>query len=193
MHCFTAILKSDRCCASRTDQFFYELAQQRSSQAPYRDRRIQLLIVHEPDRSRFVVHDDGSGFDTSRVDRPLDPERSPPLQRARTSAHEVVHGFRGFQSSRQPGDVDQGAESSTSPVPLIATSSGSDQGDSPSPRRLHRCLQTRSGRFANRDPTSRSICPWNGENRSLALLSAVSADRSPWNSDFYKQLLDQSS
>ena len=46
----------------------------RLSQVPHRDRKIEILIVHEPDRSRFVIHDDGTGFDTSKVDRPVDPD-----------------------------------------------------------------------------------------------------------------------
>ena len=32
------------------------------------------MVAHGADHSRFVVHDDGSGFDTSRADRPIEPE-----------------------------------------------------------------------------------------------------------------------
>lgn len=56
------------------DRLFHELARQRSAESPYQDRRIRLMVAHGPDHSRFEVHDDGPGFDTSRVDRPIEPE-----------------------------------------------------------------------------------------------------------------------
>ena len=56
------------------DRLFHELARQRSTEAPYQDRRIRLMVAHGPDHSRFEVHDDGPGFDTSHVDRPIEPE-----------------------------------------------------------------------------------------------------------------------
>ena len=58
----------------QSDRLFHELARRRSTEAPYQDRRIRLLVAHGPDHSRFVVQDDGPGFDTSRVDRPIEPE-----------------------------------------------------------------------------------------------------------------------
>ena len=56
------------------DRRFHELARQRAAQAPYRDRRIRIRIAHGPDQSRFVIRDEGPGFDTSRADRPIEPE-----------------------------------------------------------------------------------------------------------------------
>lgn len=53
---------------------FHELARQRVSQEPYRDRRIRIRITHRPDQSRFVIRDEGPGFDTTRADRPIEPE-----------------------------------------------------------------------------------------------------------------------
>src|SRR5208283_4144354 len=53
---------------------YHELARQRAAQAPYRDRRIRFLIAHDPDLSRFVIRDEGCGFDTSRAHRPIEPE-----------------------------------------------------------------------------------------------------------------------
>jgi diguanylate cyclase (GGDEF)-like protein/PAS domain S-box-containing protein len=56
------------------DRRFHELARQRASIAPYRDRRIRIRIAHDPDQSRFVIRDDGPGFDTTRADRAIEPE-----------------------------------------------------------------------------------------------------------------------
>ncbi len=58
----------------KNDRLFHELARQRSTEDPYQGRRIRVLVAHGPDQSRFLVHDDGPGFDTSRVDRPIEPE-----------------------------------------------------------------------------------------------------------------------
>jgi diguanylate cyclase (GGDEF)-like protein/PAS domain S-box-containing protein len=56
------------------DRRFHELAHQRAAIAPYRDRRIRIRISHDPDQSRFVISDDGPGFDTARADRAIEPE-----------------------------------------------------------------------------------------------------------------------
>ena len=56
------------------DRRYHELAHQRATESPYKDRRISLLIAHDPYRSRFVVRDEGCGFDTSEAHRPIEPE-----------------------------------------------------------------------------------------------------------------------
>ena len=56
------------------DRRYLELARQRAAQAPYQDRRIRFLIVHDPDLSRFVIRDEGCGFDTSDAHRAIEPE-----------------------------------------------------------------------------------------------------------------------
>lgn len=53
---------------------FYELAAVRRTVDPYRDRRIRVHAKIGPGEARFVVLDEGPGFDTSRLDRPIDPE-----------------------------------------------------------------------------------------------------------------------
>jgi diguanylate cyclase (GGDEF)-like protein/PAS domain S-box-containing protein len=58
----------------RDDRQFVELARQRALQNTYKKRRIRFLVAHESDLSRFVIRDDGRGFDTSRVHRPIEPE-----------------------------------------------------------------------------------------------------------------------
>ncbi len=56
------------------DRRYLELAHERVTESPYKDRRISLLITHDPYRSRFVVRDEGCGFDTSEAHRPIEPE-----------------------------------------------------------------------------------------------------------------------
>ena len=58
----------------KNERQFYELARQRAAQSPYRDRRIYVQIVHASDHSRFVIRDEGVGFDTSAAHRPIEPE-----------------------------------------------------------------------------------------------------------------------
>jgi DNA-binding NarL/FixJ family response regulator/anti-sigma regulatory factor (Ser/Thr protein kinase) len=56
------------------DRHYYELARRRASLSPYQDRQINVCIAHDSDRSRFVIRDEGPGFDTSQVGRPIEPE-----------------------------------------------------------------------------------------------------------------------
>ncbi|WP_435016173.1 response regulator [Tundrisphaera sp. TA3] len=53
---------------------FYGLADDRRGQAPFRDRRIHIHARFRPDEARYTITDEGPGFDTSRIDRPIDPE-----------------------------------------------------------------------------------------------------------------------
>lgn len=50
------------------------LVEQRRVQAPYCDRRIHLHVQMCEDEARFVVRDEGPGFDTSRIPQQLDQE-----------------------------------------------------------------------------------------------------------------------
>ena len=53
---------------------FDELAERRRGLEPYRSRRIRVQIQLDRDAARFVIGDDGPGFDTSLFDRPIQPE-----------------------------------------------------------------------------------------------------------------------
>jgi CheY-like chemotaxis protein len=53
---------------------FDELACQRRGMEPYRSRRIRVHVQLDRDAARFVVGDDGPGFDTTLVDRPVQPD-----------------------------------------------------------------------------------------------------------------------
>jgi diguanylate cyclase (GGDEF)-like protein/PAS domain S-box-containing protein len=56
------------------ERAFHDLARERATLPPFQDRRVRVVISHDSDQSRFVIRDDGPGFDTSGVDRPLEPE-----------------------------------------------------------------------------------------------------------------------
>ena len=53
---------------------FYNLAACRRSEDPYRDRGIKVEARLDRDSATYVIEDEGPGFDTSRLDRPIDPE-----------------------------------------------------------------------------------------------------------------------
>ncbi len=53
---------------------FDGLAELRRGLEPYRSRRIRVHMQLDRDAARFVIGDDGPGFDTSVFERPVDPE-----------------------------------------------------------------------------------------------------------------------
>lgn len=53
---------------------FHELAARRREQEPYRSRRVTVEVEVDRGSARFVIGDEGPGFDTSRLERPIDPE-----------------------------------------------------------------------------------------------------------------------
>jgi len=53
---------------------FNELAEQRRNLAPYQDRRLHLSVQLDREALKFVIRDEGPGFDTSQVPDPTDPE-----------------------------------------------------------------------------------------------------------------------
>jgi CheY-like chemotaxis protein len=52
---------------------YYEAAARRRTLPPYRDRRLHLEAHLTRDRARFVVRDEGPGFDTASLPDPTDP------------------------------------------------------------------------------------------------------------------------
>jgi CheY-like chemotaxis protein/anti-sigma regulatory factor (Ser/Thr protein kinase) len=53
---------------------FDQLVEQRRGLEPYRSRRIRVQAQLDRDAARFVIGDDGPGFDTRQMDRPIQPE-----------------------------------------------------------------------------------------------------------------------
>lgn len=55
------------------DKAFYELAKQRSVEAPYWDRRIHVRASFTRDGATYTIRDEGPGFDFSKLTDPTDP------------------------------------------------------------------------------------------------------------------------
>lgn len=53
---------------------FYGLAARRRSEHPYRDRHIKIEAKLDRESATYVIEDEGPGFDTSSLDKPIDPE-----------------------------------------------------------------------------------------------------------------------
>jgi CheY-like chemotaxis protein len=53
---------------------FYELANRRKSEEPYRERHIHVEARLDREMASYIIEDEGPGFDTSSLDRPIDPE-----------------------------------------------------------------------------------------------------------------------
>lgn len=67
-------LEVDSALRDQDDNAFADLARQRTTEAPYRDRRIYFHATYSEDEAVFVVRDEGRGFDTSRIPDPTEPE-----------------------------------------------------------------------------------------------------------------------
>ena len=53
---------------------FYDLAERRRREEPYRDRRIHVHASFDRHQVTYTIEDEGPGFDTTVLDRPFDPE-----------------------------------------------------------------------------------------------------------------------
>jgi CheY-like chemotaxis protein/anti-sigma regulatory factor (Ser/Thr protein kinase) len=56
------------------DREYYELAKRRATEVPYRDRRIHVFADLSTHEARFVMRDEGPGFDPKDLPDPTDPE-----------------------------------------------------------------------------------------------------------------------
>jgi anti-sigma regulatory factor (Ser/Thr protein kinase) len=82
------------------ERHFYELAERRRSLEPYRSRRIVVRATLDRGGARFVIRDEGPGFDVAALDRPIDPEDlmrigGRGLLLIRTFMDEVIHNETG--------------------------------------------------------------------------------------------------
>ena len=95
----------------------FTLVDQRQSQPPYRDRRIFVDVNVSPEEVRFVVRDEGPGFDVAVVPEPgdpsaLEPERGRGLSLIRNFMDEVTYNETGNQVTlvrQQPSVTKQSA------------------------------------------------------------------------------------
>jgi DNA-binding response OmpR family regulator len=79
---------------------FFELAERRSRQSPYMERRIRVSAKYSSIAATFVIHDDGPGFDISSLPDPRDPQylerpHGRGLLLMRTFLDEVYYNDRG--------------------------------------------------------------------------------------------------
>ncbi len=79
---------------------FYRLAEERRGQEPYRSRRIRLSVQLDRTAARFVVADDGAGFDTSIFDRPVQADD---LSRIGGRGLLLIRTFMDYVSFNQTG------------------------------------------------------------------------------------------
>ncbi len=56
------------------ERAFYETAERRRGLEPYRDRQIHVHARFERDEATYTIRDEGPGFDTTTLDRPIEPE-----------------------------------------------------------------------------------------------------------------------
>jgi CheY-like chemotaxis protein len=56
------------------DRAYYQLAKQRAGESPYRERRIYVVADLTTHEARFVMRDEGPGFDPKDLPDPTDPE-----------------------------------------------------------------------------------------------------------------------
>jgi CheY-like chemotaxis protein/anti-sigma regulatory factor (Ser/Thr protein kinase) len=79
---------------------YHDLAAQRIHEAPYRDRRVRVTALQRPHEVRYVIADEGPGFDPAALPDPTDVSQ---LERVsgrgllliRTFMDEVEHSARG--------------------------------------------------------------------------------------------------
>lgn len=56
------------------ERAYYALAEERSVTPPYCGRRIHIMASVDHQTVKYVIRDEGPGFDTSIMDQPIDPE-----------------------------------------------------------------------------------------------------------------------
>ncbi len=93
-------LEVDSELRERDEKAYRKLIEERRQLAPYMDRRVHVLARESPSEARYVIRDDGNGFDPNRLPDPTDPAN---LERVsgrgllliRTFMDEVHHNDKG--------------------------------------------------------------------------------------------------
>ena len=65
-------LEVDSALRQEDERHFHDLAGRRRRQSPYRDRRVEVVATIGPAEARFVVRDEGPGFDPDSLPDPCD-------------------------------------------------------------------------------------------------------------------------
>jgi anti-sigma regulatory factor (Ser/Thr protein kinase) len=84
------------------DQAYYALIARRRAESPYRDRKIHVSAKLTRDEGVFVIRDEGSGFDLSRLPDPDDPSA---LERASGRGLLLMRAFMDDVSYDPTGSV----------------------------------------------------------------------------------------
>jgi len=171
-----------------SDLKFHELARQRAAQLPYQDRRIRFLIAHDPDHSRFVIRDEGCGFDTSQAHRPIEPED---LLRPSGRGLLLMKSFMDSVTFNQAGNEVTLVKRRTadSPLPSLAKPGGMiDEGPAPA---ADSPVPLSPGQGSSDILVKETVSDDNEEQKPQAPLSAALNGLAPLEFDFHKRLLDQ--
>ena len=79
---------------------YYRLIEERRQQSPYAARRVHVHVTESPQHARYVIRDEGPGFDPAKIPDPTDPENMEKasgrgLLLIRTFMDEFTHNDRG--------------------------------------------------------------------------------------------------
>ena len=93
-------LEMDSELRQEDESIYYDLADARRVMWPYGDRKVHVLASYSKDRVKFVIRDDGPGFNVSRVKDPTNKENierigGRGLLLIRAFMDEVSHNARG--------------------------------------------------------------------------------------------------
>jgi DNA-binding response OmpR family regulator len=74
----------------REDDLYYRLSEERRRQAPFNQRHVHVAVHESRDEARYVIRDEGPGFDPSKLPDPTDPEN---LERASGRGLLLIRSF----------------------------------------------------------------------------------------------------
>ena len=69
----TATSRSAPSSGRRTKRLFYQRAEAHRRLEPYASRQIRVVVRLDGRAATFIIGDEGPGFDTSRLNRPVEP------------------------------------------------------------------------------------------------------------------------
>lgn len=93
-------LELDSALRESGDRSYWELGEQRKTQSPYKNRRVTITATFSESEARFVIRDEGPGYNVAAVPDPTRPENvlkasGRGLVLMRTFMHEVTTNDRG--------------------------------------------------------------------------------------------------
>jgi anti-sigma regulatory factor (Ser/Thr protein kinase) len=93
-------LELDSKLRDRDDDSYHRLARQRRAEKPFADRKVHVQVRETPNEARYIIRDEGPGFDTANIPDPTIPENLEKcggrgLLLMRTFMAEVSHNEKG--------------------------------------------------------------------------------------------------